>query len=350
MKIMSERPQETQKGKLTKLTGKKVLVTGGAGFIGSHLVDALVPVNQVTVVDDLSSGKRDHIRHHLEQERIRFIEADIRDLELMRQLASDNEIIFHLAVQGLRLSLYDPHLVHEVNSTGTLNLCQAALEAGVERFVYISSSEVYGTGQTVPMSEDHLLEPTTPYGASKLAGEAYARSYNLSFDLPVTIVRPFNSYGPREHLEGVYGEVIPRFVLRAMNSLPPIIFGDGEQTRDFTDVRDTVKGIILAAESGTSIGETINIAAGKEVSINEVAEIIGKLLGRDDQLKPIHTDPRPGDVRRHYADITKAEQMLNFKPEIGIVEGIQYYIDWVRDQGWDLENLQRQELIINWRR
>jgi len=332
-----------------KLAGKKVLVTGGAGFIGSHVVDALATANEVTVVDNLSSGNRANIEHHLRRDTIRFVQADICDPERMRGLVGDSQVVFHLAAQGLRVSLFNPQVVHDVNATATLNLCMAALEAGVERFVYVSSSEVYGTATTVPMSEDHPLKPTTPYGASKLAGEAYARSYYLTFGLPVVIVRPFNTYGPREHFEGVYGEVIPRFVLRVMNDLPPIVFGDGKQTRDFTEVSDIVRGILLSSECEALIGETVNIAAGREVSINEVAQIVLSSLGWDGKLAPLHMDGRPGDVRRHYADISKARQVLNFEPEIGIAQGIQHYIDWVRDQDWDIERLQQQEMILNWR-
>jgi UDP-glucose 4-epimerase len=266
----------------------------------------------------------------------------------MRALVQGNQLVFHLAVQGLRLSLFEPQLVHQVNATGTLNMCIAASEANLDRFIYVSSSEVYGTAKSVPMSEDHPLEPTTPYGASKLAGEAYARSYYLTFGLPVVIVRPFNTYGPREHLEGVYGEVIPRFVLRVINHLSPLIFGDGQQTRDFTEVTDIVRGIILAAECETLIGETVNIAAGQEVSINEVAQIVIETL-QDGRIVPLHMQPRPGDVRRHYADISKARRVLCFKPEIGIVPGIQNYVRWVRSQNWDFQRLQQQEKIFNWR-
>lgn len=324
------------------------MVTGGAGFIGSHLVDALVPNNQVTVIDNLSSGKLDNIQHLLENGSINFIQSDITDIEQMKQIIRDHEIIFHLAVQCLRISLSDPYLVHEVNATGSLNLCQAAYENGIERFVYISSSEVYGTAKTAPMSEDHPMEPTTPYGASKLAGEAYARSYYLSFGLPVTIVRPFNTYGPREHLEGAYGEVIPRFVLRAMNNLPPIIFGDGEQTRDFTDVSDIVRGIISTGECDELVGETVNIAAGHEVTINRIAEIVLKVSGKSGELTPVYMKDRPGDVRRHYADVSKAKHLLNFKARTSIEEGIKKYYAWVIEQNWDLKNLQKDEVIINW--
>jgi UDP-glucose 4-epimerase len=332
-----------------KLVGKRILVTGGAGFIGSHLVDRLVTGNQVTVVDNLSSGKMENIQPHLDRGTIRFFQSDITDLDQMRRLLRDRQVVFHLAVQGLRLSLLDPYIVHEVNTTGTLNVCQAALEAGVERLVYISSSEVYGTAKTLPMDEEHPLLPTTPYGASKLAGEAYARSYYLSFGLPVVIVRPFNTYGPREHLEGVYGEVIPRFVLRVMNALPPIIFGDGCQTRDFTEVSDIVHGMLMAAECDSMVGETVNIAAGAEVSVNEVARIVIRLVGAKNRLSSVHIAPRPGDVRRHCANIAKAQQTLGFQPEIEIEAGIRRYIDWVQNQNWDIKRLQQEEVIINWR-
>jgi UDP-glucose 4-epimerase len=331
------------------MTGKKILVTGGAGFMGSHLVDALATAHDVTVVDNLTSGSRENIQHHLKNGAIHFVQEDIRNADKMKELIQNCDVIFHLAVQGLRLSLYDPQLVHEVNASGTLNLCQAALEAGVEKFVNISSSEVYGTALTAPMNEEHPLIPTTPYGASKLAAEAYARSYYLSFDLPVVIVRPFNTYGPREHMEGVYGEVIPRFTLRVMNDLPPVVFGDGLQTRDFTEVSDIVRGIILAAECDDLIGKTVNIAAGKEVSINRVAQIIIDLLGRSGQLEPQHIDPRPGDVRRHFADISQARDILGFQAEIDITEGIRHYLDWVKSQDLDLQHIQHQEKLINWR-
>ena len=331
-----------------KLIRKNILVTGGAGFIGSHLVDTLTTTNNVTVVDNLSSGKLENIQHHLKKGTINFVQADIIDLEKMRALAKENQVIFHLAVQCLRLSLSDPYLVHTVNTNGTLNLCQMAHETGAEKFVYVSSSEAYGTAKAVPMNEDHPMEPTTPYGASKLAGEAYARSYYHSFGLPVVIVRPFNTYGPREHLEGAYGEVIPRFVLRVMNNLPPIIFGDGQQTRDFTDVSDTVRGIISACECEELVGETVNIAAGREVSINEIAQIVMKTLGWNGELKPVYMEARPGDIWRHYADVSKAQQLLNFKARIGIAEGIRRYIDWAKEQNWDLNHLQNEEVIINW--
>ncbi len=252
-----------------------------------------------------------------------------------------------MAVGCLRLSISDPELIHEVNATGTLNLCQSALENGVERFVYVSSSEAYGSAQKVPMSEDHPLEPTTPYGASKAAGELYAKSFYYTYNLPIIIVRPFNTYGPREHFEGPYGEVIPRFVIRAMNDLPPIIFGDGEQTRDFTYVSDTVNGIILASQQESLIGDCINIAYGQEIKIKRIAEIVLNLLGKA-ELRPEHTKRRPGDVLRHYADISKAKTLLGFEPKIGIEEGIKEYIEWIANRNIDPREYLKKHEIFNW--
>jgi UDP-glucose 4-epimerase len=171
----------------------------------------------------------------------------------------------------------------------------------------------------------------------------------LSFDLPVVVVRPFNTYGPREHLEGAYGEVIPRFVLRVMNGLPPIIFGDGQQTRDFTEVHDIVTGIVAAGECDRLIGDSVNIAAGREVSIKDIANIIIRTLGKDGEIEPTYMEERPGDVKRHYADITKAQKVLDFQPQVGIEKGIQNYINWVKRQSWDISQLQREQVIVNWR-
>ena len=330
-----------------KLEGKKILVTGGAGFIGSHLVDALMTSNSVTVLDNLTSGEEQNISHHKGKENFNFIRGDINDVALIKGLMHDNQVVFHLAVQCLRISLSDPFLVHEVNATGTLNLCQAALEEDIERFIYVSSSEVYGTAKTAPMSEDHTLEPTTPYGASKLAGESYARSYFLTFGLPVTVIRPFNTYGPREHLVGPYGEVIPKFVSRVLNNQPPVIFGDGEQTRDFTYTEDTVRGMVAAAECDALVGDTINIADGNEVSINEIARNIISILGKS-ELQPSYRDARPGDVRRHYADISKAQKMLGFSPRVDIKTGIQKYIDFVRSQNPGTMQNGRESDAVNW--
>jgi UDP-glucose 4-epimerase len=330
-----------------KIRDMKVLVTGGAGFIGSHLVDELAKNNHVVILDDFSSGERENIVHHEGKGNVETITGDIRDKDLLFNITKNIDVIYHLAVQCLRVSIKNPDVTHEVNVTGTLNLLKASLENSIKRFVYISSSEVYGTAVYVPMNEIHPCEPTTVYGASKLAGELYALAYFRTYGLKSMVVRPFNTYGSREHLQGVYGEVIPRFVLRILNNMPPVIFGDGTQTRDFTHVSDTVKGIVMASECDSMIGQSVNIARGQEVSINELAVIIANKLGKND-IKPIYEQNRPGDVMRHYADISKAKKFFDFSPGIDIEKGIGLFIDWFLSKKYDVSGLLKQEIVFNW--
>lgn len=326
----------------------KVLVTGGAGFIGSHLVDALVAAdNKVTVLDNFTSGKRENLKHHHNNPAVKIVEGDVRDKTLLRHVTNSIDVVYHLAVQCLRISIKDPEINHEVNATGTLNLCMASLENSVKRFVYVSSSEAYGTAAFVPMSEQHPLAPITVYGATKAAGELYALAYYKTYGLQSMVVRPFNTYGPRSHFEGAYGEVIPKFVLRFLNEKAPVIFGDGTQTRDFTYVEDTVKGIIAASSCDSMIGQAANIARGKEVSINAIAHIIGKKLGKE-HLKPIYEKGRPGDVMRHYADVTKARETFGYSADIDIEDGIGRYIEWFRAQGYDYKELLKKDVVFNW--
>ena len=313
------------------MSSKKILVTGGAGFIGSNLVDVLAPTNEVTVVDNLSTGSMANIQHHVDKGSIRFFEADILDLDKMYELTRNIDIIFHLAVQCVRVSLHDPKLVHEVDATGTLNLCMAASKNGVQKVVYTSSAEVYGDGKIIPIKEDHPLESNTPYGAAKLSGELYLGVYRRTFDLPSVILRLFNTYGPREHFEGLYGEVIPRFVVRAMNGLPPVIFGDGEQTRSFHEVSDTVRAIVMASECDEAIGKTFNIGGEEEITINDLSKTILELLGEQDRITPEHAARRPGEILRHSADMSKARKVLGFKPKFDLRDGIRNYIKWVKE-------------------
>lgn len=330
-----------------KIQNMKILVTGGAGFIGSHLVDELAKSNHVVILDDFSSGEQENIVHHTGKGNVEIITGDIRDKDLLFNVTKNIDVIYHLAVQCLRVSIKDPGLVHEVNVSGTLNLLKASLEHSISRFIYISSSEVYGTAQQAPMSEKHPLEPITIYGASKLAGELYTLAYFRTYGLKTMVVRPFNTYGPREHLQGAYGEVIPRFVLRLLNNKPPVIFGDGTQTRDFTYVSDTVKGIIMASECDSMIGQTVNIARGQEISIKELALKIANKLGKKN-IKSVYEQKRPGDVIRHYADISKAKKLFDFNPEIDIETGIGFFIDWFYSKKYDVSALLKQEVIFNW--
>jgi UDP-glucose 4-epimerase len=330
-----------------KIYKKKILITGGAGFIGSHLVDALSEDNHVVVLDNFSSGRRENLLQHDRNPEVEIIEGDVRDLSLLRTITKGISVVYHLAVQCLRVSIKDPMINHEVNATGTLNLCMASLENKVERFIYISSSEAYGTAKVAPMTEEHPLEPTTVYGASKLAGELYTLAYFRTYGLESMVVRPFNTYGPREHFEGAYGEVIPKFVIRVLNNEPPIIFGDGSQTRDFTYVTDTVKGIIMASECDEMIAQHVNIARGMEVSINDLSGLIIKKLGKHN-LSPVYESSRPGDVMRHYADIRKAASLFGYRPLVDINQGISLYVDWFMSQKYDLKELGRKDIVFNW--
>jgi UDP-glucose 4-epimerase len=332
-----------------RLAGKKVLVTGGAGFIGSHLVDRLVEAdNEVVIVDDFSFGKEENIAHHRGSRQVRIEKADICDAEEMARLARGIDVIFHLAVFCLRNSLHKPVRSHEVCATGSLQMLQAALQNGTERFVYTSSAEVYGSGRYFPIDEDHPFLPTNVYGAAKAAGELYAKSYWGTYGLPTATVRLFNTYGPREHSEGRRAEVIPRFVMRTLAGKPPMIFGNGQQTRDFTYVDDIVRGIILAAECDELVGDSVNLARGQDVSISTISDLILKKLDRQD-LEPVYVhEGRPADIDKMQGDVSKAKKLFGYSADTSIEEGLDRYIEWVRQQEPDLESWWSQERNRNW--
>lgn len=330
-----------------KRKNNNILVTGGAGFIGSHLVDKLVEDNDVLVVDDFSIGTADRLKNAKKSGRLRIVRGDIRNTSAMYALTKGIDILYHLAARCVRISINDPYSVHDVNATGSLHLYMAARKNNVGRVVHVSSSEVYGTAYSVPMKESHPLQPETIYGASKLAGELYGLAYYRTYGLSVTVVRPFNTYGPRSHFKGPYGEVIPRFVVRALNNLPPIIYGDGSYTRDFTYVEDIVAGLVLVGSGTKLAGEVVNIAYGKERTIREVAQIVLSQLGKT-KLGVIHRDKRPGDVKRHYADVRKAKKLLEFRPTTALEEGISRYIYWFKDQNIDVKKALSQVADTNW--
>jgi len=331
-----------------KLTSKKIVVTGGAGFIGSHLVDALAEEHDVVVLDNLSSGKLENLSRAVATRRVSIHFWDLRQKEGLAELLEGAGLVFHLATQCLRLSISsDASLVHEVNTTGTLNLLKACLNACIDKFIYVSSSEVYGTAKTVPMTEEHPLDPTTIYGASKLTGEIYTRVYHQMYGLPAVIVRPFNTYGPRAHFEGYSGEVIPKFVVRVSGGKPPVIFGSGKQTRDFTYVSDVVQGIMLAAKS-LPVGQVVNVACGREVSVQEIANSV---IGRAEAnfLRPVYSAERPGDVMRHFADTRLAKSALGFHPQISFQNGLTLYMDWFqREFAQKIEQCVAAEVERNW--
>jgi UDP-glucose 4-epimerase len=310
---------------------RRCLVTGGAGFIGSHLVDRLVAEDwAVTVLDDFSSGARANLAEAQACGLVRIVEGSILHWSTVEEAIAGSEIIFHLAVQCVRRSLREPLRNHEINATGTLNVLEAARRHRVRRFVYCSSSEVYGNAGGAPLNESSALcQPVTVYGAAKLAGEHYAKAYWQTYGLPTTIVRPFNAYGPREHTRGELAEVIPRFVIRVLNGLPPVIFGTGENSRDFTYVTETARGIVLAATCDALIGRSVNIAYGESITVRQVAEAVARLCARPD-LGPLFIEPRPGDVEVLEADTRLARTSLDFAAVVGLEQGLCRYIDWFR--------------------
>lgn len=329
------------------LKNKKILITGGAGFIGSHLADELVKNNKVIVIDDFSIGSEINLKLSKKSGNLKIIRGDITNLPTVKKAMSGIDVVFHLAALGVRESINNPFPVHQVNALGALNLLFVARKNKIEKFIHISSSEVYGTASFVPMDENHPLNPETIYGASKLSGEMYALSYFKTYNLPTMVIRPFNTYGPRSHFEGPYGEVIPRFTIRAINNLPPIIFGDGKQTRDFTYIADTVEGIVSASQNDNLVGDVINIAFGAERSINEVARIILRTLGKAN-LKIVYQEARPGDVKRHFANIKKAKNILHFSPKISLEEGIARYIEWLKKEKINTKQALKKIEERNW--
>ncbi|HET9051683.1 MAG TPA: SDR family NAD(P)-dependent oxidoreductase, partial [Candidatus Dormibacteraeota bacterium] len=242
------------------LAGRRVLVTGGAGFIGSTLCHTLARSGaDVTVYDNLATGSLDNLRDGAEVPPPRFLHGDVRDRERLARVLGGVDVVYHLACLGVRHSIHSPHENLDVNARGTLTVLTQALEARPARVVHVSSSEVYGTARTVPMSEDHPTDPSTVYGAGKLAGECCARALHRCDGLDVVVLRPFNAYGPGSHFEGDSGEVIPRFVVRALSGEPLVVFGDGTQTRDLSHVHDTAATIARAGVVEGIAGRTLNI-------------------------------------------------------------------------------------------
>ncbi len=333
---------------MSELTNKRVLVTGGAGFIGSHLVDALLEEGcYVKVIDNLANGKLENVHHHEGNERFKFFRGDITDPFDVALAMEGIEIVFHLACLGVRHSIKHPFETHRVNAEGTLFVLQEAYKAGVQKFIYCSSSEVYGTAEYIPMSESHPTHPCTIYGASKLAGEAYTRAYYNTYGLQTVIIRPFNTYGPRSHHEGDAGEMIPKSIVRTLNGQPVVIFGDGSQTRDFTYVRDSVQGIVEIAKSDHAIGCTLNMGSGFEISMKEVAENILEMTGEvSSHIR--YLEKRPGDVLQLYADSTELYNLIGWRPKTPFKEGLLQTIQWFQSRPEGIASLLQQEKVVNW--
>jgi UDP-glucose 4-epimerase len=304
------------------LSYDRLLVTGGAGFIGSHTVDALLEQgSHVWVLDDLSSGLRGNLRRWKRARNLQFTQNTVAKYNLVVSLARKVDAILHFAaVVSPAVSMINPQITNEVNVSGTLSVLRAAQETRVHRVVFASSSSVYGKLPIVPTRETAVLDPITPYGASKLAGEKYCRAFFNAFELGAVALRYFNVYGSRQS-SNPYSGVISIFLDRLRRRLRPLIYGTGKQIRDFVHVSDVVRANLLALESPRGSGETFNIGTGYATTINELARLLASTVNRNNLL-PIHTKPRPGDPTRSCADISKARRVLRFTPAMDLKEGL----------------------------
>lgn len=302
----------------------KVVVTGGAGFIGSHLVEELMQQGyHVVILDDLSTGKLGNIEALLGNSDAKFVQGSVTKLSLLRKVFQGTRYVFHqAAIPSVPRSVAKPLASHEANVTGTLKVLIAARDCGVSKVIYASSSSVYGDTPVLPKHEGMVPHPQSPYALTKHTGEHYCQIFEDIYGLPTASLRYFNVYGPRQDPDSEYAAVIPKFAKRIREGECPIIFGDGEQTRDFTFVKDVVQANLLAAESD-AIG-VFNIARGERTSLNELANLITNIMGKD--LKPIYQEPRPGDVKHSLADISRAREILSYQPKHSLQDGLELAI------------------------
>ena len=314
---MTQRTQQTQR--TDELKGKNILVTGGAGFIGSNIVDRLAPDNNVFVLDSLFAGSMDNLARS--KDKITFIKGDIREKELVRDTVAKVEYIFHLAaLVGNIRSLKDPYLDMDVNIGGMVNLLEACrANTNLKRLVYSSSAAIYGEAKYMPIDEEHPLYPESPYAVSKMAAEKYAFAYYKDYGIPTAAVRYFNAYGPRQD-SSEYANAISIFLSRTKRGEPLTVYGDGDQTRDFIFVSDIINGNILAATTPAAVGQVFNIAAGQVHSILQLIQVIREVTGKE---APYSFAPaRAGEVRHSKANTDKAKRILGFAPKTDLKEGI----------------------------
>jgi UDP-glucose 4-epimerase len=305
-----------------------MLVTGGAGFIGSHIAEKLLELgHEVRVLDNFSTGRRENLASFVDA--VELIEADIRDVDAVGRAVSGVEVIFHeAALASVPRSVADPVSSNDVNVTGTLNLLTAGRDAGVRRLVYASSSSVYGNSPELPKMETMASSPESPYAVSKLAAENYCHAFASLYDLECVSLRYFNVFGPRQDPGSQYSAVVPLFVTALLDGRSPVIYGDGEQSRDFTYVANVVDANLLAMSADGVSGETFNIACGGTTTVNDLLSKLQELTGSSAAAE--YADPRPGDVKHSYADVSKAGRMLGLKACVSLEDGLGLTVDSYR--------------------
>lgn len=307
------------------------LVTGGAGFIGSHIVEELISRGEkVRVIDNFSTGKRENISQF--EGRIDLIDGDIRDLALCRYVLKGVDHVLHqAALTSVPRSVEDPILTNDINISGTLSILLAAKEEGVQSFVYASSSSVYGDDPQLPKQEGMGGTLLSPYAISKLAGEHYCQVFNSLYGLNTICLRYFNVFGPRQDPLSQYAAAVPIFITKILKGKPPVIYGDGTQSRDFTYVRNVVEANILAAKAEDAGGKICNIACHDQITVNFLIEMIKKKL--DSDILPVFEKPRLGDIKHSFADISKAQEILNYEPLVPFEKGLEKTISWYKKRG-----------------
>jgi nucleoside-diphosphate-sugar epimerase len=304
----------------------KVLVTGGGGFIGSHTVDRLLADgHEVRVLDNFATGRRENLLDVLSD--VELVEGDLQSYERVSNAVRGCEVVLHQgALPSVPRSVQDPLTSNATNVTGTLNVLLASRDADVERVIYASSSSVYGANPELPKHERLLPQPISPYAVAKLAGEGFCRSFWEVFGLETVALRYFNVFGPRQDPHSQYAAVIPNFISALMDGRAPTVFGDGEQSRDFTYVGNVVEGNVLAMNAEGVGGKVFNVAAGQRTTLNELVRTLQRLSGRN--VDPRYEAPRPGDVRHSQADVSAAERELGFRPQVSVEKGLRLTLDW----------------------
>jgi len=310
------------------------VVTGGAGFIGNHLVRGLLAEeHRVVIVDNFSTGRRRNILDLLvrHRDRLQLEEGSVTDPAFVRRVLRGADLVFHqAAVPSVQKSIAHPDVSNEHNVTGTLNVLLAARDAGVRRVIYAASSSAYGDTPTLPKVETMPPDPLSPYALTKLAGETYCRIFTRIYGLETIALRYFNVFGPRQDPASHYAAVIPRFITRLLHDEPPVVYGDGHQSRDFTFVDNVVRANLLAARApAEATGRVFNIACGERLDLNALVETLNRIMGK--KLSPIYEDSRPGDVRHSLADISLAGQLLGYSPIVTLEEGLHMTVDWYRN-------------------